>query len=293
MKMSLIVGFLWFAIFGQLAEAVTCKFDPQTLTFAGSPTQQGRCLLQPVKIYGHLSKNLGALPESLAMLGKKVKLKKPGFRAYLRKKGITELSIGGSLDEPIARNSKGKYARYFVIHDTSFPFYASKRGIPNSIDSAKWSWNQLEKKWSNNKVAHVFINRLGDSISTLNFRKAWRATKLEMGIKKRLARGLFLHVELIQPRGRDFRNGRKNDAIAPKPGFTDAQLERLALVYIAASIRRGVWLVPAFHSVLDSTFPNAHDDPQNFDLHKWVAKIEMIKKKLLQPIDPSITNARY
>jgi hypothetical protein len=38
------------------------------------------------------------------------------------------------------------------------------------------------------------------------------------------------------------------------------------MVYIVASVRAGRWLIPAFHAALDEGIPNAHDDPQNFDL---------------------------
>lgn len=51
--------------------------------------------------------------------------------------------------------------------------------------------------------------------------------------------------------------------------FSDAELKRLALVYVAASLRRGQWLIPAFHAVIDSGFKDGHDDPQCFDLEKW------------------------
>lgn len=46
-------------------------------------------------------------------------------------------------------------------------------------------------------------------------------------------------------------------------------MDRLALTYIAASVRRGEWLVPAFHAVVDEGLANGHDDPQNFDVADW------------------------
>ena len=71
-----------------------------------------------------------------------------------------------------------------------------------------------------------------------------------------------------------------NDAIAPDPGFSDAQYERLALLYVAASVRRGEWLIPAFHAAIDSGFAGGHDDPQKFDLGKWAAAIADLLNKL-------------
>jgi hypothetical protein len=56
----------------------------------------------------------------------------------------------------------------------------------------------------------------------------------------------------------------------PITGFTKAQLDRLAVVYIAASVSAvGKWLIPAFHVVLDQIVPGGHDDPQNFNLDQW------------------------
>lgn len=81
-------------------------------------------------------------------------------------------------------------------------------------------------------------------------------------------------MELVQPRRRDPQGGPKNDAIAPEPGFTPAQLRRLALLYVAASARRGEWLIPAFHAAVDAGIPGAHDDPQRFSLADWATAIE-------------------
>ena len=58
----------------------------------------------------------------------------------------------------------------------------------------------------------------------------------------------------------------KNDAVAPNPGFTQEQYDRLALLYVVASSRAGVWMIPAFHAAIDEDISDAHDDPQNFDL---------------------------
>jgi len=111
-------------------------------------------------------------------------------------------------------------------------------------------------------------------------------------------RGLFLHIENIQPRRCDpdvrmccrkcVIRGKEtlccNDAIAPEPGFSDAQLSRLALVYVAASVRRGTWLIPVFHCVLD-THPQIapglrHDDPQNFDVQAWAASLQRLLSEI-------------
>jgi hypothetical protein len=76
--------------------------------------------------------------------------------------------------------------------------------------------------------------------------------------------------------------GRGNDGLAPDPGFTPAQYDRLALLYIAASVRKGTWLIPAFHAVLDTGFANGHDDPQNFSLADWSASLSRLQAALQQ-----------
>ena len=101
------------------------------------------------------------------------------------------------------------------------------------------------------------------------FSQGWRATKLESKVVGAPARGLFIHVELIQPRRSNPSGHAGNDQIAPDPGFTDAQYEKLALAYVAASVRAGKWLLPGFHAVIDTDIGDGHDDPQNFNLLKF------------------------
>lgn len=89
-----------------------------------------------------------------------------------------------------------------------------------------------------------------------------------------------IHIELIQPRRRDPNGPPKNDLIAPVPGFTDKQYERLALLYVCASVRRGTWMIPAYHSAIDAGIKGAHDDPQNFLLEKFAEKLNALIKEL-------------
>jgi hypothetical protein len=74
--------------------------------------------------------------------------------------------------------------------------------------------------------------------------------------------------------------GRRNDFLAPDPGFSQAQYDSLALVYAVASRRAGFWLIPAFHSVLDEGIRNKHDDPQNFRLEAFAASLDHLVGEL-------------
>ena len=67
----------------------------------------------------------------------------------------------------------------------------------------------------------------------------WRETKFEQAANFSGAlKGLFLHVELIQPRRAASGHGRHNDAQSPNPAFTPAQYDRLALLYVIATCAR-------------------------------------------------------
>jgi hypothetical protein len=235
--------------------------------------QLARCLLRPVKIYGNLESAPDTLPVPLnTLIGKPVDVSAGSLKRYLDAHGITEASMGGLLSTPLTT------ARYFVIHDTSYP-YLKDDPFPPNINEADYRGNNL-RRWEQVKVTHVYVNRLGESATASNFEVTVGATKHEKRNPER--KGLFVHVELIQPRRRDPAGGANNDAFAPSPGFTKKQLDRLALLYVAASVRRGQWLLPAFHAAVDAGIPDAHDDPQNFDLDGWLASLQSLLTELRQ-----------
>jgi hypothetical protein len=269
------------------AQNKPCKFDVQTLQFIGKPTEQARCLLRPNKIGGVLGEELKKLPEPFEkIIGEKVKVKyEQRLAKYLQTNKIDVNSLGGSLDEPLASaklpNIEIVQAFYFLIHDTSTPNYENKP-FPIDIDEKSWRFNNLEM-WLKNPVAHVFVNRLGESIATTPFNQAVTkgfGTKFARDFLKAEAKGLQLHIELVQPRRTSPNFPPGNDAISPDIGFTDGQYERLALLYVCASVRRGTWLIPAYHSAVDAGIKDAHDDPQNFDLIKFASKLKQLIKKI-------------
>jgi len=297
MKMSVFIFFitafiiclLSFSCYAQSAEtSVPCEFDKTTLSFKGKPTEQARCLLRPVSMYGTLGEELKELPQPLEkIIGKKIKIDKKKFRAFLQGQKIKEDDLGGSLDSKLsfAKLPDGKtvQARYFMLHDVSTPNYLEKP-FPENINAADWLLSDLEKRWRHVKVAHVFINRLGDSIASVDFGSVLSekhfGTKFARDVLKADAKGLQIHVELVQPRRSNPDGFKGNDGIAPDPGFTQAQYDRLALVYLAASLRKGEWLIPSYHAATDAGIKNAHDDPQNFNLEQWAESLDELLKKL-------------
>lgn len=245
-----------------------------------SSVEQAKCLLRQPRIGGQVGPVLDRLPSPLDQLLTKptIDLTKEQFRKYLVANSIREQDIGGSLDNPVSKNGSNEIARYFVIHDTSAPNFGNKPFLDN-INRSSWSGNNLATA---PKVAHIFVNRVGNSVTKIDFKTPVDATKYERNDSQI---GLFLHVESVQPRRCKPKSGQTkcsepfNDMIAPDPGFTKEQLKRLAVVYIAASVRRGKWLIPAFHVALDQGVGD-HDDPQNFILEKWTEQLNLVLNEI-------------
>lgn len=256
------------------ASVGACRFDVAARQFAGTPVEQAQCLLRTVAKWGKVSAAPAVLPEPLAaVVGQPVGFSCEALRARLATSCLDEAAVGGSLDKPVS-------ARYFVIHDTSAPWLGSVAAFPPDDTPALNALSQYKKP---DAVAHVFVNRVGQTLVGHDFAESRRATKLESKVIGAPARGLFVHVELLQPRRRDPAGRPKNDALAPTPGFTPVQYERLSLLYAAASVRAGTWLVPAFHAPIDEGLADAHDDPQNFVLADFAAALARLLQVLGGP----------
>lgn len=281
------------------ADPSCAAFDRSTLSFEGSPRQQAACLLRAPQIRGRLDHQPVVLPAPLdTLIGTTPSMTKASFRAFLQEQSIVETDIGGALDEPVSHALSGAVgapeAAYFVIHDTSTP-NLGQAPFSRRINTADWPFNHLPGYRRDTPIvlpgcvkspdpdrqpgAHVYINRVGESVSPVDFQTPWRATKFESADDCR-AKGLFLHVELIQPRRSDPRGARGNDALAPNPGFTQSQYRRLAIVYAAASLRKGSWMIPAFHADLDEGISDGHDDPQHFSLKAWSIALSGVLREL-------------
>lgn len=263
-----------------------CNFDPATLSFTGDPVTQARCLLTPVFEGGKLGAPLDRLPEALEVrVGSAEGLPtRKALQALLKEQGLSE-HFADTLTRPVARamdnDPDAPHARYFVLHDTSSPNYRHLPW-PRSIDNDP-KINNLKRYACANSIerAHVFINRMGAVFFPHDFAKPWRATKFEMATNfADKLKGLFLHVELVQPRRRHPRYRGNNDYLAPAPGFPPAQYDALATVYAVASARAGKWLIPAYHAVLDDGIYNKHDDPQNFDLHAFADSLSRLISRM-------------
>jgi hypothetical protein len=268
-----------FALFTAPISAETigpCQFDRETLTFAGSPAQQATCLLRKVKLLGETAPQPlppvllrlldgGGAPSATQKVAAIAAFPEP-YRSYAAQHQHREVS----------RTAAGLALLYFVIHDTSTPFYGKQR-FPRHLDrdlKVNDFTPYMDGTFAPDPVAHIFLNRQGQIWAGHDFSEGWRATKLESQVIGVLARGRFTHIELVQPRrflpgadSRDFTQG-------PARGFSDAQYRQLAALYVYASARAGHWLIPAFHATLDEGIPDGHDDPQNFELERFGEELE-------------------
>ncbi|HKY44217.1 MAG TPA: hypothetical protein VJM50_14115 [Pyrinomonadaceae bacterium] len=237
----------------------------------GMAVEQAKCLLRPVKKFAHLGDPLGELPAPLeTLIGQPTSVTQEQLKRFLDAKGIREADVGGALSISLTK------PKYFVIHDTSDLLTSSE--FPATINDATSSLNNLSRRVAR-KVCHVYIDRTGQSATAVNFESRTPPSGTKFGSCHRSQRTAFLHIENIQPRIRDRSVKFPNDALAPEPGFSEAQLERLALVYVVASVRSGKWLIPAYHSPIDLGYPDRHDDPQNFDVQTWAVKLrELIEE---------------
>lgn len=257
-----------------------CQFDPTSLTFAGTPLEQARCLLRKIELKAVRKEQ--ALPPVIIKLmsegGTPIAAQKAAalaafpepYRTYARQYA----------DAPVSHTEEGQPLLYFVIHDTSHPFYANEP-FRKRLDQ-DWKVNDftpyMDQTFAKAPVAHIFLNRVGQIWAGHEFQEPWRATKLESRVVGSRARGRFVHIETVQPRR--FLPGAttRAETYGPKPGFTKEQYRMLAALYVYVSARAGRWLIPAQHNTVDSTIPEAHDDPQNFDLKAFGKELDRLVK---------------
>jgi hypothetical protein len=236
--------------------------------FDGTPIEQAKTLLSQQKPHGHVIPPLMHLPQPLdTLIGMSVLILDRSFQAYLTKVDCKESEIGGPVSLPITKN-------YFVIHDTSSP-EIKESTFPSNIDypvyalkTPEWKFNLLADKRPG-KGVHMYISRNGSSVTVTDFSQSrGMATQFEIAHDHKQRN--FVDIEMVQPRLKDTHG---KYTVGPAGGFTPQQVQRLALAYVAASVRRKIWLIPAYHKNVD---PGHRDDPKNFDLDSWANDIQSI-----------------
>ncbi len=257
-----------------------CRFDRDTLTFAGTPLEQATCLLRKIEMLA--VRKPQPLPKVFHRLMTDQRAPSPAMKAAAIAafpEPYRTFAIEMA-DKPISSTDGGLPALYFVIHDTSTPFLGNDP-FPKHLDT-DWTVNSFAPYMNGSiaaePVAHIFLSRYGQIWSGHDFSEGWRATKLESRVVGPSARGRMVHIETVQPRR--FLPGAtsRGRTYAPRPGFSKAQYRQLAALYVYASARAGRWLIPAQHNTVDAGIPDAHDDPQNFELKQFAREVERLVK---------------
>lgn len=278
MKRLAFLPLLLLAAPARAEEIGECRFSRETLTFAGSRTEQASCLLRKIELLAvrkaqPLPKVIGQLMEredgpSAAQKAAAIAAFPEPYRTFAQQWANT----------PLSRTDEGLPALYFVIHDTSTPFYANDPFPKRLNQDLKVNdfTPYMDGTFAREPVAHIFLNRVGQIWAGHDFQRGWRATKLESRVVGPRARGRMVHIETVQPRR--FLPGAtsRGQTYGPKPGFTKEQYRMLAALYVYASARAGVWLIPAQHNTVDAGIPEAHDDPQNFELKSFARELEQL-----------------
>jgi hypothetical protein len=272
-----------------LKDEGVCDFNLDSLAYRGTPEEQAKCLMRGEDQTRNLGPPLESLPDALASrVGRDSGLpSRETLSSYLSKQDL-ENDFAANLWQPVSHaednNPDAPLANYFVIHDTSGPNYGH-RAFPDDIDSTA-SLNNLNNFFCSDGwgKAHVVVNRAGEMLLDHDFATPWRETKFERAVDfAGTLKGLFLHVEMIQPRRSAPGHSRYNDAQPPNPAFTTAQYDRLALLYTIASVRAGRWLIPAYHTAIDAGIRDGHDDPMGFDAEIFGNSLNLLIEKLRGP----------
>jgi len=255
-----------------------CKFDRDTLAFAGTPVEQATCLLRKVKLLG--AKEDQPLPPVIARLlesggAPTAAQKEAALAAFPQPYQTYARQYAGW---PASKTEAGLPLLYFVIHDTSEPFYRDAKfpkrlNTDLRINSFK---SYMDATFAKAPVAHIFLSRYGQIWAGHDFSEPWRATKLESRVIGAPARGRFVHIETVQPRRFIEGYTDRGHTHGPTPGFSKKQYRQLAALYVYASARAGRWLIPGFHATVDDGIPDAHDDPQNFELELFAKELERL-----------------
>lgn len=256
------------------SQANICKWNTSMRTFTGPALEQALCLLTPVKATGSLSLPLTALPSSLEELtGQPFSLPRQQVEKFLYQKNLAPQDYGGATGIRVSL-AQGNAARYFVIHGTNHPQF-DIFPFPSDINTSPIinNFKQFGRHY------HVIINRSGHAHTALDFFTPLRATRFERKKAGKKAKGLFLHVGLIQPLAR-LQDGTHK---IPDPAFTKAQYQHLAICYIAASQRAGTWLIPAYAAVIDHSIAQGGKGPRGFSLVAWAEAIRIIYRQISSP----------
>ena len=240
-----------------------CGFDPTTMSFQGEPAEQAKCLMRGMDQSRNLAPPVESLPPAAYRPRRhRTRPAQPrgaehipvqarsgmGFRRLSVDAGVArQRQRSGRADGALFRHSRHQRAEFRP------PLLSRRRRWRLQDQQSRPSSNARtagERRMSSSTVPAACC-----SITSCPFPGA-RPNSSRRRISAGALKGLFLHVELIQPR-RAAGHGRRNDAQSPTPAFTTAQYDRLALLYVIASVRASRWLIPAYHAASTPIFLTA------------------------------------
>lgn len=257
---------------------VKCYWDSGTMQFSGDSIQQALCLTPAVRANGVVERIEEGLPSTLdELVGREFDFSREAVEAYVAAHGLSEEELGGALNLRVSR-ARGESAIYFVLHDSDGPDFGTRTFSPD-IDVSQHINNlhQFGRRW------HVLIGRGGASTTLIDFFQPLRSTYFEAREAGTKAKGRFLHVGLIQPvRANTDDVVKTHDALIPEPAYTDAQYRKLAQVYVVASSRAGIWLIPAYAAQLNKYghAPVFMGGPKGFELAIWAKALRDVYREI-------------
>jgi hypothetical protein len=193
-------------------------------------------------------------------------------------------NIVGNISKPVT-------ARFFVVHDRDAD---NKRFRPSSVSR-------------NTSGVHLWMDHLNTFHMNRDYNEEGHSTCLQwallsnvdprftndalwpngtFAIRNRMFQGTlvdasqFIHVEMTATT-----NGDRIQSNTSKPqGYTRKQILALALAYICASLRRGIFLTVTAHRemdrglncIRDEKFRWGHGDPENFDICEFYRAINLV-----------------
>ena len=163
MKRLALLPLLLLAVPASAEEIGECQFNRETLTFAGSRVEQATCLLRKIELLAVRK------PQPLPKVIRSLMERAGGPSADQQSAALAAFPepyrtfAAQWAETPLSRTDEGLPALYFVIHDTSTPFYENDP-FPKRLD---WDLKvndftpYMNGTFAREPVAHIFLNRVG------------------------------------------------------------------------------------------------------------------------------------
>ena len=235
-----------------------CAFDPETLSYAGTPVEQAMCLMRGMDA----TRNLGP------------PLDKPAAGARQPYRRNHRPALARVLCElPLQARSRIGFCRPSVGAGVARARQRSRCAAGALFRDPRYQRTELRSpclsrrhryRSANTKTSPIMpVRTAGDARMSSSIAPAicWWRTIIQLpgarpSSSKRpnsaaRCRGCSC---ITSSSSRDAARRMRKKQNRPT-AFTAAQYDRIALLYTIASVRAGQWLIPAFHAAIDAEFP--------------------------------------